>query len=361
MLLTEGPDAGLFSRKVRRSPGGLELSAASIRYSIISWLGLCSSGEEQAFRSQWQKKSFAKFSAVLDADPHRYTLGDLGLLLWLDRWNGNAWTGRATDQMQRRWREEKPLADSVELAWMLIGLTANEVAPALRADVLNALLACYVSNTSLFVFNKATRSSPVFSDYRGVLGSFASQVYPILALANYAVRTGNERGREAAMSCADRVCSLQGRSGEWWWIYDTRNASVLCDYPVYSVHQDAMGPMALMMAYELSPREHYLSAAVRGLEFLFNYREPNTGHGFIDAETGLIWRAITSLPAEDCADLPFGIAAAQFKCVRRAGWPRALRPKASANSRGYGLLYEARPYCPGWVLFAKASSRDVLG
>ena len=34
--------------------------------------------------------------------------------------------------------------------------------------------------------------------------------------------------------------------GQWWWHYDVRDGSVVERYPVYSVHQHAMAPMALL-------------------------------------------------------------------------------------------------------------------
>ena len=49
-----------------------------------------------------------------------------------------------------------------------------------------------------------------------------------------------------AIETADALCRLQGPAGQWWWIYDVERGTPAIRYPVYSIHQDAMGPMALL-------------------------------------------------------------------------------------------------------------------
>ncbi len=55
---------------------------------------------------------------------------------------------------------------------------------------------------------------------------------------------------------AAAICGLQGPEGQWWWHYDTRNGSVVEGYPVYSVHQHAMAPMALLDLREAGGTDH---------------------------------------------------------------------------------------------------------
>src|SRR5205085_4135860 len=82
--------------------------------------------------------------------------------------------------------------------------------------------------------------------YRTHVACFADQVYPIQALARL-YHSGNDADAlAAAEECAARICELQGDGGQWWWHYDARTGRVIEGYPVYSVHQHAMAPMALL-------------------------------------------------------------------------------------------------------------------
>ena len=78
------------------------------------------------------------------------------------------------------------------------------------------------------------------------MGSFAAQVYPIQALARLHRSADDQEALAVANSVAAAICTAQGEAGQWWWHYDGRTGGVVEGYPVYSVHQHAMGPMALL-------------------------------------------------------------------------------------------------------------------
>ena len=80
---------------------------------------------------------------------------------------------------------------------------------------------------------------------RGHVSCFADFVYPIQALSYYHQATRDARAAEVAISCAERMCQMQGPEGQWWWHFDIRAGRLVEGYPVYSVHQDSMAPMAL--------------------------------------------------------------------------------------------------------------------
>src|SRR5262249_8157521 len=124
---------------------------------------------------------------------------------------------------------------------------------------------------------------------RAHVGCFADQVYPIQALARLAAAEDDFGALEAAERCADAICDLQGTAGQWWWHYDVGARSVVEPYPVYSVHQHAMAPMALMELYEAGGGDR-LPETVAGLQWLD--RHPESRRPLVSDRHALIWRKI---------------------------------------------------------------------
>jgi hypothetical protein len=174
---------------------------------------------------------------------------------------------------------------------------------------------------------------------RNHVASFADQVYPIQALSRYHAVFGDERALAAANRCADAICRLQGPEGEWWWHYDVRTAGVVEGYPVYSVHQDSMAPMALLDLVEAGGVDHS-EAIRRGLRWF--QLQPVSRRPLIDDENGVIWR----------------------KLARREPGKLLRRIRAGTTSLHPGLRlglldrvfppgtidWESRPYHLAWVL-----------
>ena len=126
--------------------------------------------------------------------------------------------------------------------------------------------------------------------WRGHVGCFADQVYPIQALAEYARCTGDADALQASAQCAQEICDLAGAAGQWWWHYDVRTGAVLERYPVYSVHQDGMAPLALWALAEAGGPLHR-AALQRGLDWL-NASPELDGASLIDEPGAFIWRKV---------------------------------------------------------------------
>ena len=143
----------------------------------------------------------------------------------------------------------------MELAWFLTGAAKAVLADPAQKEtwdhVVHASYDLLKRNQAPtgFFGHLATGTGPA-GWLRGRIGSFADQVYPIQALARYHLAVHDDRALEIANSCAAQICRLQGDGGQWWWHYDARNGSVIEGYPVYSVHQDAMAPMALLDLFD---------------------------------------------------------------------------------------------------------------
>ncbi len=183
------------------------------------------------------------------------------------------------------------------------------------------------------------------SGRRARFPNFATQIYGVLALTTAAKQGVDERARAAARRAADRVIALQLGDGGWPWLFDAERGRVVERYEVYSVHQHAMAPMALLELHELTGEDHYRAAAVRGLPWIHGRNE--VGADMVRRDEGLILRSIR----------------------RRRGLDRlALYAKTAAATAGLawdrpGRLLElnrtCRPYELGWLLEAWAG-REAL-
>ena len=101
--------------------------------------------------------------------------------------------------------------------------------------------------------------------------------------------TATAKALQAADACAAMICDLQGPAGQWWWHYDSRNDRVLEGYPVYSVHQHAMAPMALHDLAAAGGADHGASIEL-GLSWLES--PPELAVQLIDDEQGVVWRKV---------------------------------------------------------------------
>lgn len=360
MRIRTGEKAGLFCHRLVRTPAGtLEQIGESPRYTAIALIGVAEYLGADALKEEPWRSAVERLNDSIES----LSLGDLGLMLWLDE-HVKRWTDRVYSRLTREWPGSHKYADTMERAWILKGLSANTRQPwsgagAFAAKVLDSVLSAFDFKSGLFVVNP---DAPQRGDrsFQRILGSFASQVYPLVALPAYCERMRNGNRSEildVVAAAAGTMCDLQGDHGEWWWIFDVRSRSVFMDYPVYSVHQDAMGPMALLAAGRALNTTKYLPCIQRGLDYLFASSNV-ANEPFLDEELGMVWRAIIKdTPGEDVADLPYGLGSEEMLWVRTAGalpWGRRGRRLTSVHFR---MLKEARPYCPGWIYYAAALAR----
>jgi hypothetical protein len=176
---------------------------------------------------------------------------------------------------------------------------------------------------------------------RAHVGCFADQVYPIQALARHHAVTGDPDSLRAADRCAARIVQLQGPAGQWWWHYDVRTGDVVEGYPVYSVHQHAMAPMALFDLAEAGGTDHS-GAISAGLSWLADH--PEVSAPLLDAPSGAIWRKVGRREPRK--------AVRKIRSVTTAASPRlrlGLLDRVFPPTR---IDYECRPYELGWLLYA---------
>jgi hypothetical protein len=336
----------LFCEKLKKTDPGLIQEGLSQRYTMMALLGLHRYGEAGG-------TSFLSSAAVLDtlfADlSWIQDIGDLGLLLWL--------CGVAAPDRLAKLGEQLPIANALstypsakteatmELAWFLTGLSYwGSAFPKQRPELEGLALATYGrlkgNQGKRGFFGHLCTSSSWRGMARGRIGSFADQVYPIYAMTQFARAFGYEEAGCRALSCARAICAAQGALGQWWWHYDSLGGEVVEGYPVFSVHQHAMGPMALFALGEATA-EDFIPWIYRGLQWVNGKNELKVN--MEDDNAKLIWRC-------------------QFR--RRS---RLMKYFSFAIASGEGefqaaedleVLYECRPYELGWLLYALAARAE---
>jgi len=126
-----------------------------------------------------------------------------------------------------------------------------------------------------------------------------------------------------------------------------RTGKVLEGYPVYAVHQDAMGPMALLALQEASEMDYSLWID-QGLSWLI-YPPETAGQSLIDQKADLIWRKIARHEPNRLVRGMQALVSRIHSSFRLPGMDYLFKP---------GLVdYESRPYHMGWILYAWPTKR----
>lgn len=329
---------GLFCHRLIQTPSGNIREGISQRYTVMTLLGLLRA-ESAGFRSP------VDIEATIDA-LYRDTewvnnVGDLGLLLWL-----SAVTSRKLDSFYATFDLENALrkyADArkrmtMELAWFLTGLTyASRADENPRPDIERLARETYAvlqSNQGKHgLCGHMGKWNSLAGAARGHVGSFADQVYPIFAMAHFGQFFGVKEASQNALRCAREICRLQGPLGQWWWHYDSVSGRVAGRYPVYSVHQHGMAPMALFAAQEICHAD-FREPIYKGLGWIRRANELQAD--LEDESSSLVWRCIC--PPKSASHL------------RRVSALIAPENKPAALH----ILRECRPYELGWLLYAFA-------
>jgi len=332
----------LFCDRMLHTEQGPVRKGTSRRYTFITLLGLHQvrvAGLPLPFEIQPVIDALLQDTARLD------NLGDLGLLIWLcalaspDRLSDFC-SRHALDSAVDRYpdgRERRTMA----LSWFLSGLSHVAIArPARRGDLTGIAEAVYSilkkNQGPHGIFGHQAQSAGLTGILRGHLGSFADQVYPIYALALSLQAFQFEDALAPASACADAICRAQGPLGQWWWHYDSNIGKVVGKYPVYSVHQHGMAPMALFALGEAAKRD-FDREIYQGLEWIYGKNELQSD--MRDASARMIWRCIR--PAKFMRYLS--------EAVSLLKPDRDERPPG-----GMKILHECWPYEFGWLLYAFA-------
>jgi hypothetical protein len=334
-------NSGLFCNSFKKIDGRFVQEGRSPRYTMMTLLGL-----DQLERAGGQ--SPLPIQPVLDGLLGQLDwvdcIGDLGLLLWVCA----ALAAERLPEIGKRLEISTALAryeggktgNTMELAWFLTGLchwglARPEQLSGLRELASATYLKIRDNQGAQGIFAHMARTGSLRGRIRGWIGTFADQVYPIYAFAKYADAYHIEQAAQEAVACAHAICQAQGPLGQWCWHYDSTNGRLVAGYPVFSVHQHAMGPMALFALQETTGTD-FGPWIYKGLEWV----AANELHvDMRDSAAKLIWRCIGRPRWKRSLDTLFG---------------RAVKPVSNGSPGQFRILHECRPYELGWLLFAFA-------
>jgi hypothetical protein len=337
------PDRQLFCHRLQRTASGIVRDGVSPRYTVMTLLGLRElelAGKPSSFDTQTIYQSVVRDTNWIQG------IGDLGLLIWLtaafdpDRL-GRLFSKFDCDAALDRYSDARE-ARTMELAWFLAGLAhAAETSPELLCTLTDLSVETYhrmEENQGEFgLFGHMSVKRSLAGRLRGKIGSFADQVYPIVALSKFARVFHLEDPLGPALECATAICRAQGKLGQWWWLYDSLTGRTSSRYPVYSVHQHGMAPMCLF-AVEETTTQSFRQYIYKGLAWIHGLNELDAN--MVDADEKLIWRCIRS------------------KKSQSKYWEMATSiirsPDEIPDIGSLMVLHEERPYEYGWLLYAFA-------
>ena len=321
--------------------GAVTTVGSSLRYGAIAALGAGSLEPEQQRAALGGATAREFCGPLVEAAAASDDPGAVALVCWAAAELGHASAPRALERLLAV-DDGLRVAPTVEAAWTLTALLAarqlgDTDGPIGRAR--GRLLAARHPGAVLFPHTTSPSAAPW---YRRHVGCFADQVYPIQALARLHAQTPDPEALQAAADCAEQICRLQGAAGQWWWHYDARTDGVVEGYPVYSVHQHAMAPMALADLEAAGGPSHHEAVAL-GLGWLTD--RPETPNPLIRDDLAVVWRKVGRREPR-----PKAVRAARG--LSTALSPRLRVPGVDTMFPAGPVDHECRPYELGWLLYA---------
>ncbi len=165
-------------------------------------------------------------------------------------------------------------------------------------------------------------------------GTIADQMHAVYALTTFARAFGIEEPLADALNCANAIRALQGDKGQWWFLYDKRSSRVVNRYPVFSIYQNGIAPMALLALAEATG-QNFDDAICTGLSWVAGANE--LGVDLRDWQHGVIWDSIE--PRSRITNF----------CDSALNLIHCSRKSPDENLR---VRFEARPDHFGWLLYA---------
>jgi hypothetical protein len=335
----------LFCYSVKKTGDGMVREGLSPRYTMMTLMGLHrleESGGTSPIAIQ------PVLEGLLENLDWLEDIGDLGVLLWTcallaPERLANLEVRIPLDTALARYRSAQR-GVTMDLAWFLTGLSnwalaCPEQQPRLRDLAYQTFALLKKNRGEQGFFGHLARGGSMIGVTRGRIGSFADQVYPVYAMTRFYQAYQEESALQMALQCGRGLCEAQGSLGQWWWHYDSLGGGVLEGYPVFSVHQHAMGPMTLFALGEATQYD-FTPWIYRGLEWINSENE--LGFNMEDDAIQVIWRCQYR-------------STSQIKTYLKAALNLGDAARPYEAKKDLKVLYECRPYELGWLLYAFAA------
>ena len=338
------PQKQLFCYSLKKTGTGMVREGLSPRYTMMTLMGL-HRFEEAGGTSPIALKPILQ--ALLENLDWVEDIGDLGVLLWTCALIAPECLaeleGRITLETALTHYRSAQRGVTMELAWFLTGLSnwvlaCPEKQSQLRDLAFQTFAMLKKNRGEQGFFGHLARGGSVMGRMRGRIGSFADQVYPIYAMTRFFQAYQEESALQMALQCGHGLCEAQGSLGQWWWHYDSLGGRVMEGYPVFSVHQHAMGPMTLFALGEAAQCD-FSPWIYRGLQWINSANE--LGFNMEDASAQVIWRCQYR-------------STSQLKTYLKATFSKRDNAKPYEAKKDLKVLFECRPYELGWLLYAFA-------
>ena len=328
-----------FTLRGTRDPAGnwqLHRVGTSLRYAAIAILGLLRLPEPDQRALLAGETCHDLIDVLAKSLDSTTNLGDAAVLCWAAAEGRHSELPHAVARLADI-NQSAGVVDVLAAAWTVSALVAARSHLDVEQQLATARSRLLAARGKVAYPHIVGGNTPRF---RAHVGSFADQVYPIQALARLHGSADDPEALATANAVAETICTRQGPGGQWWWHYDSRTGQVVEGYPVYSVHQHAMGPMALLDLADAGGQAH-LAAIGRGLSWLA--RRPETDEDLVLDDPPVIWRKVAR---NDPRKLVRGLQAASTRIrpgLRVPGLDRVCPPG--------NIDRECRPYELGWLLF----------
>ena len=335
----------LFCYTLKKTERGMVREGLSPRYTMMTLMGLHRLEEAGGASPIEIKPVLQALLANLDWVKD---IGDLGVLLWMCALMAPERLAELEGRIELETASVRYASVkrgvTMELAWFLTGLSnwalaCPEKQPRLKDLAFQTFALLKKNRGEQGFFGHLARGGSVTGMTRGRIGSFADQVYPIYAMTRFSQAYQEEGALQMALQCGRGLCEAQGSLGQWWWHYDSLSGRVLEGYPVFSVHQHAMGPMTLFAIGEAAGCD-FTPWIYRGLQWINAKNE--LGFNMEDDKAEVIWR---------CQFRP----TSQIKTYVKAAFSRADAATTYEAKKDLKVLFECRPYELGWLLYAFAA------
>lgn len=334
---TLDPREGVFNRQLRDGRVQPTVGAEDLTSTCICLISMDRRGDDNKWGPLGRSKMLESMYTLA---MRRDYAGAFGLVAWANAVNAGPEIDLLADRVGISLSADLPdLLTTMELAWLLSGLlheaqrTGKERDRKRASDVTQALRLRY--NPSVGLMRHATEKAPLRARVRRNVANFADQIYTIQALAFAGIV--NSDPLDIANSVSHSMVARQGSLGQWWWHYDSLTGETAERYPVYSVHQHAMAPMALM-ALARAGGSQYEKAISKSISWL---HRNELAINMVDLEARTIWRDIHRNE---------NYAQSQIRNLREL-----LRWREPANlaPAQLELNRETRPYEWAWCLYAR--------